>query len=274
MPLIEATLKASLTAIFVDVSGTTGMIKASQMSTAIDTHTKTGIPMTTHTGSVAAGQAVAAWVTTSPGVLNGEGEGGIDSSSPGSGLSDGKDALKADLLALFSTTDGTMTAEKSATQMAAAITKYLKSAKVMTKLTGVWLPGVAVTPIFMPPSPPLGTSTLAVGPYTAVGQGGLETSDTGSGLDKTSNLEDIMKEMLHNFDAMPVDYDDAADKWSNMIHNYYSTANVMTTDMGTAGGGSASVTANIIGPPPVPGGVGVTTAPSDVSTGTGTGSIS
>jgi hypothetical protein len=267
MALVESALKAQLFTIFYDLTGKTGEVKAGELGNAIDTHTKTGTPMTMHSGAapkgLAGGQNVVAFSTTVPGMVTGDGLGGIDSSSPGAGLSSGKATLKSDLFAVFSKTDGSMTADKASTEIAAAITKYLKTAKVMTSITATIPPGVTVPG----PSGPVG-----IGSYSTSCTGGLETATAGAGLDKDASIVDVLKLMLQNYDNMPKDYDEAATKWSDMIHDYYKTAKVQTTDSGTAGGGTATVVPVNVPPTPFDG-LGVT-GPSPIVSGSGTGTIS
>ena len=280
MPLVESVLKSALQTIFTDTAGTTAEVKAEQTGTAIDTYTKTGVPKVKITGEpeskgLVGGQPFGVatsgipWMVTLPGVVTGDGVGGIDSDTAGSGLSSGKATLKSDLLAVFSKVDGTATATSAATQIAAAITKYLKSAKVMTESTGIDTIPLTIVPVPLPAT----STTVGVAPFTGVGNGGLETATEGAGLDKTTNLVDIMKEMFKTYDFMPKDYDEAATKWSDMIHTYYSTAKIATVDTGTVGGGNATVIVPINIPPTPADGTGITQG-SPIKTGLGIGTIS
>lgn len=280
MPLVESVLKASLQTIFADTNGTTAEVKADQVGTAIDTYTKTGVPKVKITGEpeskgLAGGQPFGLatsgipWLVTLPGTVSGDGVGGIDSDSAGSGLSSGKATLKADLLAVFSKVDGTATATSAATDIAAAITKFLKSAKVMTESTGIGASPLSVTPVPTPAT----TTTVGIASFSGAGKGGLETATEGAGLDKATNLVDVMKEMFKTYDFMPKDYDEAATKWSEMIYTYYKDAKVATVDTGTAGGGSATVIVPVNTPPTPADGTGITKG-SPIKTGSGTGVIS
>jgi hypothetical protein len=278
MALVSSVLKSSLQTIFTDTSGTTAEVKADQVGSAIDTYTKTGVPKVKITGEPESKGLVGAqpfglvssgipWMVTLPGAVTGDGVGGIDSDSAGSGLSSGKSTLKSDLLAVFSKVDGTATATTAATDIAAAITKFLKSAKVMTESTGIDTPPLSILPTVST------SSTVGVAPFTGTGKGGLETATEGAGLDKATNLVDVMKEMFKTYDVMPKNYDEAATKWADMIYTYYKDAKVATVDTGTVGGGEATVTVPITTPPNPANGTGITKG-SPIKTGSGTGVIS
>ncbi len=273
MTLVPSTLSSPLTKIYLDIKlESDGIVKAGQIADAIDAYAKTAIPMVMHkSGQTRTVANMTTWVIAPGRVVDAAAEGGLDSSATGIGLGAAKETLKADLKTIFSTVDGTMTAQKSAQMMTDAFTKFIKSAKVMTTIKAVTLGGAAAP---MVTTPPPNNATLPIDAYQGTGSGSLDSSAAGPGLNKEVDLATVMRDMLQNLDSMPKDYDDAAQKWADMFHTYLLKANIVTTnDQGTVTGGKASVVPFVPGTPPIIGGNGVSTTPSKVQVGSGSGTM-
>jgi hypothetical protein len=266
MPLAVAKIsfKATLNSIFSDL-GTgepypTAADKAQQVAAAIHTLLIAGVPQTMDTGEAAAGQTVAVFLTTTPGTISGTGTGGLDKSSSGAGLDSSRSAFVDDMKALFKNYADSF--DIAAGDWADYLVTLYSEAKVMTQVTGVFLPGAPVAPLV----PPV-TGTVGTGSWSGTGTGSIE-SDSGSGLvegDLSSAIEAIFSDLSSGNTA-----DVAAGKIADAVIAFAKTAAITTTDMGTAGGGLATITPPA---PPYPGGDGVTTSASPIITGTGTGAL-
>lgn len=216
-----------------------------------------GIPMTMDNGLEAPGQAVAGAVTVSPGAITANGLGGIDSTSPGSGLAPAKAALSADLVTLFTKigvppdSPGN-TYQETADGMSKAFNKFFLQSKIMTMVTGIAPPGQA-TP---PPAGPVGT-----GPWTGTGIGGVDASSRGPSLSAmVSTFQSSLTAVFSNIGNPPNapcnTVQETADHIANAAEAFFLSALITTVDSGTAGGGAA-----VVAPPPAPP-VGSTVSPS------------
>lgn len=266
MPFVVASLKLALETVFKDVAdGNTGDAKAADLVSAIHDFATTGTPMTLNSGSaplkgLAPGQTILLGLTTTPGVVTADGEGGIDSSSAGSGLSSAKADLVSALKATFENMENTPT--DAADQMSSAIETFFKAAKIQTLVTGVSIvPGVVPIP---PPAGPVGAES-----YTASGIGGIDKPTPGITLAVSKPLFELDLKGIFTEGAMPADYQEAADKWADYIEKYFKEAMVQTTDSGTAGGGPA-----VVAPPPAPPNGVTGPLGSNIISGTGSGSLS
>jgi hypothetical protein len=250
VPLTTAapTLKAAILLTYKGLKDATPTQKANEIANAVYAALMQAIPQTQVNGSAAPGQVIALMVTTTPSPVTGSGSGGLDKSSPGKGL----DAAKSDFVSALEASykDKDLTADKAAQTLSDAIIKLYGEAKVMTNVTGIFAPGAAV------PTP---AGPVAPSPWTGTGKGGIE-GISGTGL-VTAKLAKDLEAVYKNF---PKDHKEAATKWADALIAFAKTAMVTTTDMGTAGGGAATVA-----PPPT--GAGSTIAPSPLINSTGMG---
>jgi len=245
----------ALTATFVDTDNAAADA-ASGIGDASQTWAQTGVPMTMDIGAppkgLAGGQTVAGFVTTTPGVVTGDGNGGIDSSAPGPGLSSVKAVLVADLTTVFGNPNNT--AADAADGFGNAVLDFFSKAQILTAITGTMPPGAAV------PAP-----VGPVGPfaYTASGTGGIDSASPGPGL--ASALSDFKSDLEAAF--TPNDVEDGAgnpippktaaetaEEIADAAETFFSSATISTVNAGTAGGGPATVVA----PPAPTAGAGVT----------------
>jgi hypothetical protein len=223
-----------------------------------------GVPMTTDTGSppskgLAAGQTVVNFATSSPGVITADGQGGIDSSSPGPGLSSAKSDLISELEALFELpgpdpegNPQSKTSQEVADGFANALLNFFSKAKVLTAINGVMPIGVAVPG----PSGPVG-----IGTYTASGTGGIDSSSPGPGLSSAltsfkNALKDvfILPEPPPDSNPISKSVSEIASEIADACEEFFSSAMISTTNSGTAGGGPATVAV----PPSPSAGTGIT----------------
>lgn len=164
-----------------------------------------GIPMTTHLPSLT-------------------GSGGIDSVSPGPGLSSVKAKLQADIEAGFKSRSNT--AAMAAKVFTDAHMDFFSKASVMTMVVAT------VTP-------PAGT------PYAGSGTGGIDKSTPGQGLSAAlpsyiSTLEGIFANNSKNNTISTY-----AKKMADASFTFLSAASISTTDSGATGAGGASLSGTI-----------------------------
>jgi hypothetical protein len=214
-----------------------------------------GVPMTVHTGTLAPGQTVAGFVTSTPGTVSGSGLGGVDSSSPGTGLASAKASLISSLTTLFANTKNTPDA--AADGLCDAINSFFAAAKVMTSLTATIPPGVSV------PGP---AGPVGVGSYTGTESGGIDSSSPGAGLSNTlPTFQNSLGSVFSNNKNTP---SQAAQGIADACETFFLSAIVsVSSATGTAGGGPATVDTNT--------GSGVTNPPgSSIISGSGSGTLS
>ena len=246
--------KTSIVSVFGN-SGNTAPGAGSDIGSATKDWAISGVPMTSHTGTLAPGQAVAGFVTSSPGAVSGTGLGGIDSASPGAGLSAVKTVLIADLTTLFQNINNTPVA--AADGFTQAVNSFFSAAKIMTNFTGVMPPGAAV------PGP---AGPVGVGTYTGAAETGGVDSPSGSGFSAT--LTPFQSSLTSTFSNTANTAPVAAQGIADACETFFLSAMVsMTSSTGTAGGGPAVVA--------VPAGTG-STGPlgSPIISGSGTGTLS
>lgn len=265
MPLAaaKAQFKTTLQTIF-SFLGTsepypTAAQKAQQVATAVHTLLLQGVPQTQDVGSAAPGQAVVTFVTTTPSPVTGTGTGGLDQPTPGIGLDAARSLFVTQMLSSFMNYTG-KTPDTAAGEWADALVALYQQAKVMTQVTGVFAPGAAVAGF------PVGT--VAAGSWSGSGVGSIE-STSGSGL-VLSSLSDAIEAVFGNVGSSKTAAEAAGDV-ADAVIDFAKTAAITTTDAGTAGGGLATVTPPV--PPGYPGGDGVTTTPSPIISGTGSGAL-
>jgi hypothetical protein len=252
MPLAAAapTLKTAILGAYKALDANiTPAIKAQQISLAVWSTLIQAIPQTMVNGNAAPGQVVAAMIAASPSPVTGSGSGGLDKSSPGKGL----DAAKSDFVSTMEKAykDKDLTDDKAAQTLADAIVALYGEAKVMTNVSGMFMPGAAV------PAP---AGPVVPSPWMGTGTGGIESS-SGSGLIPT-NLANDLEPIFKDF---PKDHKEAATKWADALIKFAKAAIVTTIDQGNAGGGSAVVDPTS--------GSGSTVAPSSLIASTGTGFV-
>jgi hypothetical protein len=255
MPLAagKAALKSMISSAYKNPKGDLKQ-RAQMIATAVHALLLQGIPQTTVNGTAAPGQVVLLFMTTTPSPITGSGSGGIDKSSPGKGL----DAAKSDFVSTMEKLykDNKNTYDKTAETLAGAIVKLFGEAKVMTNDSGVFPPGSAC------PAP---SGPVAPMPVVLQGMGGIE-SPNGTGLvpaSLASDLEKIWKDS-------PKTYKESATLLADALIKFAKTAKITMIVNGSCGGGPAVVVPPV---PPVPGGNGVTTGPSNLIGCMGTGFI-
>lgn len=254
MPLSagKTALANALLASWAQIFTNTAPSVASDFANANLAFAETGVPTVAVTGTLAAGQVVAVFVTTTPGAVAGAGVGGIDTPTPGIGLAAAKSILVTSLTAVFANNLNTVV--QAADGVADAIYTYLSQAKILTSSTGTCAPGALVPALVGP----VGSSA-----WSGAGTGGIESSSPGPGLavalaglvtDMTLGWADLLNTPLQ-----------IAQDIADALETFFESALVTTVDSGTAGGGPATVDAIT--------GSGVTIAPGSPATGTGSGVI-
>lgn len=254
MPLSAAKtqFEKTLISIYKDKNAkATAKDKSQKIAQAVFVLLKQAIPQTLITGSVAPGQVVAAFLTTTPGIVTGAtGQGGLDKSSPGAGLDTAKSSFVSTMEASYK--DAKMTVEKSAKTFADALVKLYGEAKVLTQVTvGTLAPGSA-TPAPAGPMNPGGV-------ISGSGKGGIESVAGGTGLvpaNLAKDLEAIYTGKIQN-------PKESATKLAEALIKFAKSAIIIETIQGTAGGGVAVVDPSS--------GAGTTTGPSQLINCTGNG---
>lgn len=221
------TYKSNIQNVFSNISNSYSDA-ASGVANSTRTWAVNGVPRTTDSGTLAGGQAVAGFVTVSPGAVSGSGIGGIDTTTVGGGLAAAKSALISDLTSVFSNTGNS--ASSAAQGFTNALATFFSKAKVQTSFTGTAAPGVPVPA----PAGPVGSSA-----WSGSGSGGIDTSSPGSGFSATINsFISGLTSVFSNTGNSPAS---AASSIANQAHAFLSSAIVVTIDSGTAAGGPASV---------------------------------
>lgn len=260
MPLIagQVGLQAQIITSWTNVLTNTAALAAADLGTAVIAFAQTGIPMTVDTVTLAPGQGILGAVTTTPGVVTGTGEGGLDVPVAGMGLSSAKALFINALVAAWSNVTIANTVVLSATNVSMAYLNFLSQAKVMSIVTAVSPPGQAAPP-------PVGP--LAPGPWAGVGVGGLE-SPVGAGL--ATGLAAFVSSVVAAWSNVTISNTPliTATAIADASLALFTLASISTTDLGTAGGGLC-----VVGVPPAdPSMSGSTVGPSPGS-GTGTGAL-
>jgi hypothetical protein len=244
--------KSDITSVFSNTQSTY-VSSAQEIADATKSWATQGIPMTSDTGNEAPGQAVVGFVTSTPGTVTAQGVGGVDSSSPGVGLSAAKSALKSSLTSVFSNTNNQSIQQAGA--FCDAINDFFSKAKIMTNINATVPPGQAV------PGP---VGPVGPGSYTGSGTGGVESSSAGAGLSVgITSFVSTLASIFANTQNTP---DGAAEQIADAAESFFKTATISTTNTGTAQGGAASVDTNT--------GSGSTTGPSPATGSSSSGSIS
>jgi len=203
-----------------------------------------GLPKVQHTGvppkGLAGGQAVVGYVTTAPGVVSGDGLGGIDMDAPGIGLSAAKPKLYADFLTNFGNNKNTP--DQIADEFTQAVYDFLVSAQVKTTLTGTVPPGVAVV---------TGPTGVGPGTYTGSGVGGIDKSAPGLGLLAAKAV--LVADLTVAYGNTANTPATLSQSLSEAVFKFLSAAKIETKDKGTAGGGPAVLSESGAGATSAPG---------------------
>jgi hypothetical protein len=213
----------------------TPILSATDFANFTKNWAEAGVPMIKHIGIapvkglvVPPPQAVASFMTADPGNVTADGDGGIDSDSPGAGLAAVKSVLIASLILVFS--NNSNSESDAADGVTQAVNDYFSQAKIMTNVTGVIPPGVPVPA----PSGPVGP-----GNYTGTGIGGVDARSPGSGwsVAKTAFINSV-KSVYENTNNTPAQ---TAQGIADACEAFFLAAKVDTVDTGSAGGGPATV---------------------------------
>lgn len=167
----KVALISSLTALFSNTTpANTAPLAAQTMAQAVLAFLSQAMIMTNVTGIVPPGQAVPPPAgPVGPGVFTGTGTGGIDASSPGTGLAAALPSLIASLTTQFSDTTPGNTPVLAASNIADYLETFYLAAMITTTDTGSAVGGPAsVAP---PPAPPVGATLPPGSPANGTGTG-------------------------------------------------------------------------------------------------------
>lgn len=171
LSVAKVALITTLTALFANTTlVNTALYAAQQMSMAVLTFLSQAMVLTVVSGVMPPGQAVPPPAgPVGPGTWSGTGTGGIDSSSPGTGLAAALPLLTSALTAVFANTTIANTPVSAAQNIANALQTFFEEAMITTTDTGAASGGPAV--VAPPPAPPNGSTLPPGSPATGTGTG-------------------------------------------------------------------------------------------------------